>query len=62
MHDLDCIRHDLTMLKAWVENWQEDTKHNLPITRSSTDHALSVIERSFRSIDRIEAGNNRSAA
>ncbi|MER8532077.1 hypothetical protein NKH61_05380 [Mesorhizobium sp. M1005] len=60
-HELQAIRHDLRLLKAWVELWRDDAKANLPITQSSIGHALSVIDRASGSLDRLEAEQKEAA-
>ncbi len=53
--NLASLRHDILMLKAWVELWRDDAKARLPITNESIGHALMVIDRANGSLDRIEA-------
>lgn len=53
--NIDSLRHDLAMLKAWVELWRDDSAARLPITESSVGHALMIIERAKGSLARIDA-------
>lgn len=53
--NIDALKHDIAMLKAWIEHWRDDSASRLPITESSIGHALMVIDRAKGSLERIEA-------
>jgi hypothetical protein len=53
--NIDSLKHDLNMLKAWILNWKLDTAARLPITNESIAHALMVVDRAKGSLERIEA-------
>jgi hypothetical protein len=52
---LESIRDDIIMLKAWIEHWQADARHGLPCTKSSLDNALHVANRALNDTKRLSA-------
>jgi hypothetical protein len=47
---LESIREDIIMLKAWIEHWKVDASHGLLCTRGSLDNALHVANRTLKEI------------
>lgn len=59
--EVQALRHDIAMLKAWVELWRDDALARLPITNESIGHALMVIDRANGSLDQIDAKQKEAA-
>jgi hypothetical protein len=48
------LRGDISMLKAWIEHWQQDSKMGLASTKGSLANAHETAVRALKELEELE--------